>query len=137
MTDLAPVQDLVEALQLEEGQRLERLYLFDRLERGETTFSLAFVVKRVGADRLEMVAIGGRAATDGLPAQDFVRRARFPEPVLSLILAEFIDRSGMEGAMYREVALEGGGSVLEQLAELAGRLASPPDGGNGDEPGPV
>ena len=125
MTESALVPTLAEALHLEEGQRLERLYVFDRLDRGGTSFSLAFVVKRLDQERLEMVAIGGRAAAEGPPAQDFIRRARFPEAVLSPILAEFIDRWAMEGAVYREVPLEGAGSFAEQLDELAGHLSTP------------
>lgn len=99
------VAALEEALRLEEGQSLERAYLFDPLERKDVAFSLALVVKRVGEERLEMVAIGARAAGTEAPVRDFVRRATFPDPVLPQILEEFIDRCGVEEAVYREVSL--------------------------------
>lgn len=91
------VPDLSQALRLKPDERLERLYLFDRIERSGTSFSLAFVVKRVSRSGLELVALGERAVGDEAPAQDFVRRARFPDSVLPLILAEFIDRCGAWG----------------------------------------
>jgi hypothetical protein len=121
--DEALAANLIAALELHEGERLERLYLFDAVERRDTTFSLAFVVKRVGEDRLEMAAIGGRTVGNAAPAHDFFRRARFPESVLPLILAEFIDRCGVEGAVYREIPLAGKGDSREQVAELAAALA--------------
>ncbi len=119
------VTDLSQALRLKPDERLERLYLFDRIERSGTSFSLAFVVKRVSRSGLELVALGERAVGDEAPAQDFVRRARFPDSVLPLILAEFIDRCGAWGAVYRDIDLAGEGSTSEQLAELTDHLVNP------------
>lgn len=113
------LRDIVD---LEPGQRLERLYLFDPVERRDVAFSLAIVTKRIDEDRLEMVAIGGRAALSSPPDRDFVRRARFPEGVLPRILEEFIDRGGVEEAGYREVPLDrradGGADPVETLLDL-------------------
>lgn len=128
----ALVAALTTAVDLHEGERLERLYLFDSLERRDTSFSLAFVVKRVDEDRLEMAAVGGRAVGGSAPAHDFLRRARFPESVLPLILAEFIDRCGVEGAVYREIHLAGKGAGREQVAELVERLVA----AGSEAPGP-
>lgn len=114
---------LVEAaIGLEEGESLERAYVFEPVERKDVSFTLALVTKRLGTDRLEMIALGGRSGGDRAAAHDFVRRARFPDAVLPEILAEFIDRCGVEGALYREIPLTGpdadGSQPLERLAEL-------------------
>lgn len=99
------VAALEETVALAEGETLERAYLFDPLERKDVAFSLALVVKRVGEERLEMVALGARAVGTEAPVSDFVRRATFPDPVLPEILEEFIDRCGVEEAVYRELPL--------------------------------
>lgn len=103
---------------------LDRLYVFDPVERGDTAFSLVFAVKRLNGGRLEMIAIGDRAVQGALQEPDFVRRARFPASVLPRILAEFIDRCGGDGTASREIRLKGEGSAGEQLAELASRLGA-------------
>lgn len=114
-------------LALEPGERLERLYLFEPLERKDVAFSLALVTKRLGPGRLEMVAIGARGEPGrDEPAPDFIRRARFPESVLPSILEEFIDRCGVEGAVYRETDLTGRGRAdadRDPFARLAEALA--------------
>jgi hypothetical protein len=126
----ALVAELEAAVGLEEGEALERAYVFEPLERRDVSFTLALVTKRLADDRLEMVAVGGRVAAERLDAPDFVRRARFPEAVLSDILGEFIDRCGVEGSMYREIPLTdreaGMAGPLERLAELLD-----PPGGDG------
>ncbi|CAN5894518.1 hypothetical protein BH20GEM1_BH20GEM1_13340 [soil metagenome] len=118
----ALVAELKTAVGLAEGETLERAYVFERVERGDVSFTLALVTKRLSADRLEMVAVGGRLDGERSAARDFVRRARFPESILSEILAEFIDRCGVEGALYREIALTDRDGdprpPLERLAEL-------------------
>lgn len=115
------VAELETAVGLAEGETLERAYVFERVERGDVSFTLALVTKRLTPDRLEMVAVGGRLEGERSAARDFVRRARFPESVLPEILAEFIDRCGVEGALYREIALTGREAdprlPLERLAE--------------------
>lgn len=112
--------ELAAAVALGEGQWIERVFLFDPLARGETAFTLALVVKRIGPERLEMVAIGGRRGAGVSASPDFIRRAAFPEGLLPGILAEFIDRCGVEGASYREVQIGRGGpeEPLEALATL-------------------
>jgi hypothetical protein len=118
----ALVAELEAAVNLEEGEALERAYVFEPVERRDVSFTLALVTKRLASDRLEMVAVGGRVPREQAAAHDFVRRARFPEAVLPEILAEFIDRCGVEGAMYREVSLADRDAdpvrPLERLAEL-------------------
>lgn len=118
----ALVADLEAAVRLEEGEALERAYVFEPVERGDVSFTLALVTKRLAPDRLEMVAVGGRIDGGRTAARDFVRRARFPEAILPEILAEFIDRCGVEGALYREIPLAGRDvdplRPLERLAEL-------------------
>jgi hypothetical protein len=115
------VAELDTAVGLAEGETLERAYVFERVERGDVSFTLALVTKRLAPDRLEMVAVGGRLEGERSAARDFVRRARFPEAVLPEILAEFIDRCGVEGALYREISLTDRESdsrrPLERLAE--------------------
>jgi hypothetical protein len=115
------IAELETAVGLAEGETLERAYVFERVERGDVSFTLALVTKRLAPDRLEMVAVGGRLEGERSAARDFVRRARFPESVLPEILAEFIDRCGVEGALYREIALTGRDAEsrlpLERLAE--------------------
>ena len=115
------ITELEAAVGLAEGETLERAYVFERVERGDVSFTLALVTKRLAPDRLEMVAVGGRLEGERSAARDFVRRARFPEAVLPEILAEFIDRCGVEGALYREIALTGRDAdprlLLERLAE--------------------
>jgi hypothetical protein len=115
------VAELETAVGLAEGETLERAYVFERVERGDVSFTLALVTKRLAPDRLEMVAVGGRLEGERSAARDFVRRARFPEAVLPEILAEFIDRCGVEGALYREIALTDREAdprrPLERLAE--------------------
>jgi len=112
--------ELEAAIGLEEGESLDRAFVFEPVERKDVSFTLALVTKRLTDDRLEMVAFGGRS--DQAPSHDFVRRARFPEDVLPEILAEFIDRCGVEGALHREVPLGGrdpdSPNPLERLAEL-------------------
>jgi hypothetical protein len=97
---------LVEALELGPGERLERAYVFDPIERGGIAFLLTLVTKRLADGRLEMAALGSRGSAPGEIALEFTRRARFPEDVLLSILAELIDRTGAEGAAYREIDLE-------------------------------
>ena len=107
-TDLARaerVEALRETLAVEASESLERAYLFEPLEREDVAFRLALVVKRVETGRLEMVAIGARSVGTEAPVSDFVRRARFPDPVLPSILEEFIDRCDVEGSVYRELSL--------------------------------
>lgn len=115
------VAELEAAVRLETGESLERAYVFEPVERGDVSFTLALVTKRLAPDRLEMIAVGGRVEGERTAARDFVRRARFPDSVLSEILAEFIDRCGVEGALYREISLSGRDtdaiSPLERLAE--------------------
>src|SRR5688500_5590205 len=96
---------LVEALELRPGERLERAYVFDPIERGGIAFLLTLVTKRLADGRLEMTALGSRGSTPGEIALEFTRRASFPEDVLRSILAELIDRTGAEGAAYREIDL--------------------------------
>ena len=108
-------------MRLEAGESLERAYVFEPVERGEVSFTLALVTKRLAPDRLEMIAVGGRVEGEHTAARDFVRRARFPDSVLPEILAEFIDRCGVEGALYREISLSGrdagADAPLERIAE--------------------
>jgi len=121
----ALVADLEAAVRLGEGEVLERAYVFEPVERRDVSFTLALVTKRLASDRLEMVAVGGRVDKERVTEHDFVRRAQFPEAVLPEILAEFIDRCGVEGAMYREVPLAGRDAdpvrPLERLAEILAR----------------
>lgn len=98
---------LRDILDLQEGERLERLYVFQAVERRDVAFSLALVTKRLDGERLELVAIGGRAIPPAPLNRDFVRRARFPEWVLPRILEEFIDRGGVGDAGWREIPLAG------------------------------
>lgn len=126
----ALVAELEAALRLEADETLERAYVFEPVERGDVSFTLSLVTKRLAPDRLEMVAVGGRVEGERTAARDFVRRARFPDSVLPEILAEFIDRCGVEGALYREIPLSGrdAGAVspLERLADellASGRTA--------------
>lgn len=117
--------ELEAAIGLEEGESLDRAFVFEPVERKDVSFSLTLVTKRLADDRLEMVAFGGRS--DQAPSHDFVRRARFPEAVLPEILAEFIDRCGVEGALHREVPLgewrADAPNPLERLAELLAPVA--------------
>ena len=114
----ALVAELEAAVRLETGESLERAYVFEPVERGDVSFTLALVTKRLGPERLEMIAVGGRVEGERTAARDFVRRARFPDSVLTEILAEFIDRCGVEGALYREVPLSRRDvPPLERLAE--------------------
>ena len=114
----ALVAELEAAVHLETGESLERAYVFEPVERGDVSFTLALVTKRLGPNRLEMIAVGGRVEGERTAARDFVRRARFPDSVLPEILAEFIDRCGVEGALYREISLSGRDvPPLERLAE--------------------
>lgn len=99
------VEGLRETLGVEDDETLERAYLFEPLEREDVAFRLALVVKRIAPHRLEMIAIGARAVGTEAPVSDFVRRARFPDPVLPSILEEFIDRCDVEGSVYRELSL--------------------------------
>lgn len=107
---------LREILDLAEGERLERLYLFEPIARRDIAYSLALVTKRIGEDRLELVAIGGRAAPPAPPDHDFVRRAQFPERVLPRILEELVDRGGAGQSGWREISLEVDSDPLEALA---------------------
>lgn len=118
------VADLKATLRLSDTDRLERVYLFDSIERSDIAFTLALVTKRVDEDRLEMVAVGERRERGGKPARDFIRRAQFPEAVLHLILAEFIDRCGVEGSSYKEIALVDGTQTdqLETLADVLDQI---------------
>ncbi|MDX1623165.1 MAG: hypothetical protein R3199_04205 [Gemmatimonadota bacterium] len=99
---------LRDIVRLGPDERLDRLYLFEPLTRREVDFRLALVTKRDLEGKLEMVAIGERAEGDDRPGPDFVRRARFPEAVLPEILQEFIERSGVEVARFREIRLDPG-----------------------------
>jgi hypothetical protein len=114
--------ELEAAIGLEEGESLDRAFVFESVERNDVSFTLTLVTKRLADDRLEMVAVGGRSEGNQAPAHDFIRRARFPAGVLPEILAEFIDRCGVEGALHREVPLDDwpadAPSPLERLAEL-------------------
>ena len=112
----ALIAELEAAVALEDDETLERAYVFEPVERRDVSFTLALVTKRLADGRLEMVAVGGRVAGEQVQARDFVRRARFPEAVLSQILAEFIDRCGVEGAMYREIPLTDRDSLADLLA---------------------
>lgn len=117
---------LAEAMRLAPGERLERCYRFEVIERGDTTFTLALVTKRVALDRLELVAVGSRLGGAAPAGWDFIRRARFPDAVLPRILAEFMDRCGVEGAAYGELAFEDPAEdPADQLASLAALLAPP------------
>ena len=125
----ALVAELETAVGLENDETLERAYVFEPVERRDVSFTLALVTKRLADGRLEMIAVGGRVAGERVDARDFVRRARFPEAVLTEILAEFIDRCGVEGAMYREIPLTGRGSdAVRPLERLADLLAPGGDG---------
>lgn len=115
------LSDLAAAVALQEEQRIERVFVFDPLARRDMAFTLALVVKRVSPERLEMVAIGGRQGAGLSASPDFIRRAAFPEELLPEILAEFIDRCGVEGASYREVRmppLNGADDPLDALAAI-------------------
>lgn len=112
------ITELQDAVRLADGERLERVYVFDPVVRKETTFSLALVTKSTADGVLEMVAIGERRPEAATRDLDFVRKARFPAERLSQILEEFIDRCGVEGAVYREFMIEADGTHEEQLAEL-------------------
>lgn len=124
----ALLAELQAAVDLSDGEALDRAYVFEPVTRRDVSFTLALVTKRLDGDRLEMVAVGGRADGERAASHDFVRRARFPEAVLPEILAEFIDRCGVEGALYREVALTGTEEGEESLARLAELMAPAGDG---------
>lgn len=117
-----------EALALEVDDVLDRAFVFDALERHEVAFTLVLVTVRPAEepDRLEMVAIGSRAVGAAVPLHDFVRRARFPEPLLPSILAELIDRCGVDGAVYRELDLSDG-ETETALGALVDALARAPE----------
>lgn len=122
----ALVAELEAAVRLEDGESLERAYVFEPVERGDVSFTLALVTKRLVPDRLEMIAVGGRVEGERTAARDFVRRARFPDAVLPEILAEFIDRCGVEGALYREISLSGRAAGADTpLERLADELLAP------------
>ena len=122
----ALVAELEAAVRLEEAESLERAYVFEPVERGDVSFTLVLVTKRLGLDRLEMVAVGGRVEGERTAAREFVRRASFPDSVLPEILAEFIDRCGVEGALYREIPLSGRGpDTIPPLQRLAAELLAP------------
>ncbi|MFN2383405.1 MAG: hypothetical protein ABR559_03980 [Gemmatimonadota bacterium] len=117
---------LTEALRLAPGERLVRCYRFEGIERRDVTFTLALVTKRVAPDRLELVAVGSRVGGVTPAGWDFIRRARFPDAVLPRILAEFMDRCGVEGAAYGEHAFDDPDQEPDdQLASLAALLAPP------------
>jgi hypothetical protein len=122
------VAELEAAVDLSDGEALDRAFVFEPVTRREVSFTLALVTKRLDGDRLEMVAVGGRADAERATSHDFVRRARFPEAVLPEILAEFIDRCGVEGALYREVPLTGTDEGEGSLARLAELMAPAGDG---------
>ena len=122
----ALVAELTAAVRLEEGESLERAYVFEPVQRGDVSFTLALVTKRLGPDRLEMIAVGGRVEAERTAARDFVRRARFPDSVLPEILVEFIDRCGVEGALYREIPLSGrDAEAVPPLERIAEELLAP------------
>jgi hypothetical protein len=122
----ALVAELEAAVRLEAGESLERAYVFEPVERGEVSFTLALVTKRLAPGRLEMIAVGGRIEGERTAARDFVRRARFPDPVLPEILAEFIDRCGVEGALYREISLAArDAETVPPFERLADELLAP------------
>ncbi|MGH7544499.1 MAG: hypothetical protein ACREK7_11240 [Gemmatimonadota bacterium] len=126
------VARLERLLALTPGDAVERAYVFEPLERRDTSFSLAFVTRSCSDGRLELVALGGRAGGGG-DGWDFVRRARFPRATLAVVLEEFIERCGVEGAAYREVdLLEGPEPGLQRLAEL---LAGPTGSEEAPAPG--
>ncbi|HKY61342.1 MAG TPA: hypothetical protein VJP59_10060 [Gemmatimonadota bacterium] len=117
------VARLERLLALSADDTVERAYVFEPLERRDTSFSLVFVTRSCPDGRLEMVALGGRGLGGAGEGWDFVRRARFPRATLAVVLEEFIERCGVEGAAYREVdLLEGPEPGLQRLAEL---LAGP------------
>jgi hypothetical protein len=117
------VARLEQLFALTAGDAVERAYVFEPLERRDTSFSLVFVTRSCPDGRLEMVALGGRASGGAVEGWDFMRRARFPRATLALVLEEFIERCGIEGAAYREVdLLEGPEPGLQRLADL---LAGP------------
>ena len=70
--------ELEAAIGLEEGESLDRAFVFEPVERKDVSFTLALVTKRLADDRLEMVAFGGRSGGNQAASHDFVRRARFP-----------------------------------------------------------
>lgn len=122
----ALVAELEAAVRLEAGESLERAYVFEPVARGEVSFTLALVTKRLAPGRLEMIAVGGRVEAERTAAREFVRRARFPDPVLPEILAEFIDRCGVEGALYREISLAGRDpATVPPFERLAEELLAP------------
>jgi len=125
----ALLADLEAAVGLEPGEALERAYVFEPVERGDVSFTLALVTKRLAPDRLEMIAVGGRVEGEGTAARDFVRRARFPDAVLPEILAEFIDRCGVEGALYREIPLADRATDSQRPLERLAELLSPASNG--------
>jgi hypothetical protein len=127
------VARLERLLALTPGDVVERAYVFEPLERRDTSFALVFVTKSCPDGRLELLALGGRVPGGGGNGWDFVRRARFPRSTLAEVLEEFIERCGALGASYREVDLtEGSGSGLDRLADL---LAGPAGSGEASERG--
>ena len=115
------------------GDAVERAYVFEPLERRDTSFSLVFVTRSCPDGRLELVALGGREPGGAEDGWEFVRRARFPRATLAVVLEEFIERCGVEGAAYREVdLLEGSESGLPRLADL---LAGPSGSEEASAPG--
>jgi hypothetical protein len=122
---------LLDALELRPGERLERAYVFDVIERAGVAFLLTLVTKRLADGRLEMAALGSRGSGTGEIALEFARRASFPEDVLPSILAELIDRSGAQGAVYREIELniEPGAKPSDQAATLLEHIVT--SGGSG------
>jgi hypothetical protein len=114
-----PVARLEQLFALRPGETVERAYVFEPLERRDTSFSLVFVTRSCPDGRLELVALGGRAPGRVEDGWDFVRRARFPRATLTVVLEEFIERCGVEGAAYREVDLLAGPEPgLQRLADL-------------------
>jgi hypothetical protein len=115
---------LVDTLEIGPGERLERAYVFDPIERGGVAFLLTLVTKRLADGRLEMTALGSRGSAPGEIALEFTRSARFPEDVLSSILVELIERTGAEGAAYREIHLgiAPGTEPAEQVTTLLERI---------------
>jgi hypothetical protein len=100
--------------------------VFEPVERKDVSFT-GLVTKRLADDRWRWWPSAGGAKATRPVTISF--GARFPDAVLPEILAEFIDRCGVEGALHREFPLAewhaDAPNPLERLAEL---LAPAADG---------
>ncbi|OGG01132.1 MAG: hypothetical protein A3F83_13460 [Candidatus Glassbacteria bacterium RIFCSPLOWO2_12_FULL_58_11] len=113
-----------------------RLFLFDRLTRGEKNWNFLIVTRSSGLDRLELAAYSYEVGSDGgLKTKLESRKAQIPADRLTEVIEGILLRLDELECDYREFDLGEFGRAESKLEFISQLLGEKVEGESAEEPG--